>query len=86
MTAAQIRIAQTIELFYDDGNPMGQSGTDYKRVMEKLDEEAKTDLVKAMNGSIRLFIPLTASSDQIIGYSLSNNCVGALWSIMLLLP
>lgn len=48
MTAAQIRIAQTIELFYDDGNPMGQSGTDYKRVMEKLDEEAKTDLVRVI--------------------------------------
>lgn len=45
MTSAQTRIAQTIELFYDDGNPMGQSGADYKRVMEKLDEEARTDLV-----------------------------------------
>jgi hypothetical protein len=27
---------------------MGQSGTDYKRVMEKLDEEAKTDLVRVI--------------------------------------
>ncbi|KAI8340161.1 BAR adaptor protein Hob3 [Chlamydoabsidia padenii] len=52
MTSAQTRIAQTIELFYDDGNPMGQSGADYKRVMEKLDEEARTDLDTAFRTTV----------------------------------
>ncbi|ORZ22022.1 BAR adaptor protein Hob3 [Absidia repens] len=52
MTSAQTRIAQTIELFHDDANPMGQSGADYKRVMEKLDEEAKTDLDTAFRTTV----------------------------------
>lgn len=45
MTAAQTRIAQTIELFYDENNPIGPRGSEYKRVVDKLDDEAKTSFV-----------------------------------------
>lgn len=45
MTTAQVRIATTMENFYNDTAPMGQSGTEYKRVIEKLDEEARSNLV-----------------------------------------
>ncbi|KAI7897936.1 BAR adaptor protein Hob3 [Cokeromyces recurvatus] len=44
MTTAQVRITQTIEHFYDETAPMGQGGVEYKRVIEKLDEEARTNL------------------------------------------
>jgi len=45
MTTAQVRIATTMENFYDDTAPMGPSGIEYKRVIEKLDEEARSNLV-----------------------------------------
>lgn len=45
MTNAQVRIAATMENFYDDTAPMGTSGIEYKRVIEKLDEEARSSLV-----------------------------------------
>lgn len=45
MTTAQVRIAATMENFYDDAAPMGPSGIEYKRVVEKLDEEARSNLV-----------------------------------------
>jgi amphiphysin len=46
MTTAQVRIAQTMEGFYDESAPMGPAGMEYKRVIEKLDEEARSNLVK----------------------------------------
>lgn len=46
MTAAQVRIATTMERFYENSSPMGTSGVEYKRVVDKLDEEARTNLVK----------------------------------------
>jgi amphiphysin len=48
MTTAQVRIATTVENFYDDTAPMGQSGIEYKRAIEKLDEEARSSLVCKM--------------------------------------
>lgn len=45
MTATQVRMAQTMESFYDESAPMGNTGMEYKRVIEKLDEEARTNLV-----------------------------------------
>lgn len=45
MTTSQLRIAQTMESFYDDSAPMGSGGAEYKRVIEKLDEEARSSLV-----------------------------------------
>lgn len=45
MTTAQVRIAQTMEGFYDESAPMGPAGAEYKRVIEKLDEEARSSLV-----------------------------------------
>lgn len=45
MTAAQLRISQTIGHFYDDTIIMGPGGQEYKKIIEKLDEEAKTELV-----------------------------------------
>jgi hypothetical protein len=45
MTTSQVRIAQTMESFYDDSAPMGAGGAEYKRVVEKLDEEARSNLV-----------------------------------------
>lgn len=45
MTNAQTRIANTIHHFYDDSAPMGQCGIKYKETVEKLDEEAKKDMV-----------------------------------------
>ncbi|KAI9307511.1 BAR adaptor protein Hob3 [Cunninghamella echinulata] len=52
MTAAQTRIAQTIELFYDDSNPIGPRGHEYKRVVEKLDDEAKTSFDEAFRTTV----------------------------------
>ncbi|KAI8381277.1 protein hob3 [Radiomyces spectabilis] len=52
MTAAQLRIAQTIENFYEDIAPMGAMGTEYKRTVEKLDEDARTDLDAAYRATV----------------------------------
>ena len=46
MTAAQLRMSQTIGQFYDDTIIMGPGGQEYKKVIERLDEDAKTDMVK----------------------------------------
>lgn len=52
MTNAQVRIAQTMEGFYDESSPMGLSGVEYKRVIEKLDEEARTNLDAAYRATV----------------------------------
>ncbi|KAI8647793.1 hypothetical protein BD408DRAFT_357207 [Parasitella parasitica] len=52
MTTAQVRIATTIENFYDDTTPMGASGAEYKRVVEKLDEEARSNLDTAYRTTV----------------------------------
>jgi amphiphysin len=55
MTTAQVRIAQTMEGFYDESAPMGQAGMEYKRVIEKLDEEARSNLVKLIKKTTMAF-------------------------------
>ncbi|KAF7724217.1 hypothetical protein EC973_001236 [Apophysomyces ossiformis] len=52
MTAAQLRISQTIDQFYDDSAPMGPAGQEYKRVIEKLDELARTDMDTAYRTAV----------------------------------
>lgn len=45
MTGTQLRISQTIGHFYDDTVIMGPGGQEYRKVIEKMDEETKTDMV-----------------------------------------
>lgn len=45
MTGTQLRISQTIGHFYDDTVIMGPGGQEYKKVIEKMDEETKTEMV-----------------------------------------
>lgn len=45
MTGTQSRISQTIGHFYDDTVIMGPGGQEYKKVIEKMDEETKTEMV-----------------------------------------
>ncbi|KAI9321202.1 hypothetical protein BX666DRAFT_2017305 [Dichotomocladium elegans] len=52
MTGAQLRIAQTIGHFYDDTIIMGPGGQEYRRVIEKLDEETKTEMDKAFRTTV----------------------------------
>ncbi|KAL0089420.1 BAR adaptor protein Hob3 [Phycomyces blakesleeanus] len=52
MTTAQTRIAQTIGHFYDDSAPMGPAGHEYKRAVERLDEEARTELDVAFRTTV----------------------------------
>lgn len=54
MTTTQLRIAQTLGLFYDDWVVMSQGGREYVKTIERFNEETKTDLVIS-------FIPLYAS-------------------------
>ncbi|KAJ3267580.1 hypothetical protein HDU76_011726 [Blyttiomyces sp. JEL0837] len=44
LTVAQQRIAETVDHFYDDGAPLGYAGLQYKQAVEKMDEEARTEL------------------------------------------
>ncbi|KAI9090448.1 BAR domain-containing protein [Phlyctochytrium arcticum] len=44
MTLAQQRIAETITSFYEDGSPLGYAGSQYKLAVNKIDEEARSEL------------------------------------------
>ncbi|KAI9341570.1 hypothetical protein DFJ73DRAFT_645383 [Zopfochytrium polystomum] len=44
MTVAQQRIAETVDHFYDETSPLGYAGLQYKQAVEKMDEEARTEL------------------------------------------
>ncbi|KAJ3075016.1 hypothetical protein HK102_005692 [Quaeritorhiza haematococci] len=44
MTLAQQRIAETVDNFYEDGTPLGYAVLQYKAAVEKLDEDARTEL------------------------------------------
>jgi hypothetical protein len=46
MTLAQQRIAETIDQFYQEGSKMGYAAVQYKDVVTKLDQEARTQLVE----------------------------------------
>ena len=45
MTAAQQRIADAVESFYDESSPLGLCVLKYKEAVGKLDAEARGDLV-----------------------------------------
>jgi hypothetical protein len=45
MTLSQKRIAETVDHFYDEGASMGYAGMQYKMAVEKMDEEARMELV-----------------------------------------
>lgn len=45
MTAAQVRIATTLEQFYDETEPMGVSGVKYKDAVTKMETQAHEEVV-----------------------------------------
>ncbi|KAJ3300007.1 hypothetical protein HK104_005261 [Borealophlyctis nickersoniae] len=44
MTLAQQRIAETVGHFYEEGAPQGYAGMQYKQTVDKMDEEARSEL------------------------------------------
>jgi len=44
MTLAQQRIADTVTHFYEDGAPIAYAGVQYKQAVDRMDEEARTEL------------------------------------------
>ncbi|KAF9158420.1 hypothetical protein DFQ27_007054 [Actinomortierella ambigua] len=52
MTGAQLRIASTIDQFYDEGAPMGIYGVKYKEAVTKLDEQAREDIDSAYRTTV----------------------------------
>ncbi|KAG2237704.1 hypothetical protein BDF21DRAFT_383015 [Thamnidium elegans] len=52
MTSSQVRIAVTMEGFYDESTPMSSAGIEYKRAIEKLDEEARSNLDAAYRATV----------------------------------
>ncbi|KAJ8663673.1 hypothetical protein O0I10_000921 [Lichtheimia ornata] len=52
MTTTQLRIAQTLGLFYDDWVVMSQGGREYVKTIERFNEETKTDLDKAFQTTV----------------------------------
>ncbi|KAG0076860.1 hypothetical protein BGZ92_002212 [Podila epicladia] len=44
MTGSQLRIATTIEQYFDDTDPMGDYGIKYKEAVTKLEEEVREDV------------------------------------------
>lgn len=47
MTTAQLRIADTIDQFYDESSPYAQEGARYKEVSKYLDEEARNQMARS---------------------------------------
>lgn len=47
MTGSQLKIASTIDQFYDDGAPMGVYGVKYKEAVGKLEQQAQDELVRS---------------------------------------
>lgn len=52
ITSSQVRIVNTMESFYDESNPINPAIVEYKRVIEKLDEESKTNLDTAYRTTV----------------------------------
>lgn len=46
MTLAQQRIADTINNFYEDGTVLANTATLYKNTIDKMDEDARAELVR----------------------------------------
>lgn len=47
MTGSQLKIASTIDQFYDEGAPMGIYGVKYKEAVGKLEQQAQGELVRS---------------------------------------
>lgn len=47
MTASQLKIASTIDEYYDEGEPMGIYGVKYKEAITKLEQQAREEVVGA---------------------------------------
>jgi hypothetical protein len=45
MTIAQQRMAETVNMFYDESSPLAQLGLRYKDSANRLDEEVRTSMV-----------------------------------------
>lgn len=84
MTNAQTRIATTIHHFYDDSAPMGQCGIKYKETVEKLDEEAKKDMVG--EASLFTFGNGTFLMRRVSGCYIQNDYHRTIESILRILP
>ncbi|KAF9933780.1 hypothetical protein BGZ67_004151 [Mortierella alpina] len=52
MTAAQVRIATTLEQFYDESEPMGTSGEKYKEAVTKMETQADTEVAAAYRTTV----------------------------------
>ncbi|KAI8977132.1 BAR adaptor protein Hob3 [Mycotypha africana] len=52
MTQAQKRICTILDSFYDESTPMPQSGIEYKKAIERLDEETRTNLDNAYRNTV----------------------------------
>jgi hypothetical protein len=63
-----------MESFYDDSAPMGAPGTEYKKVIERLDEEARTNLVCIDKNKILRRMFLIKLIVILLGYCISFNC------------
>lgn len=57
-TLSQTRIAETIDQFYDETSPLSKAGKMYKNAVTKMDEEARSELVREFD----------------VGLDLPNNC------------
>ena len=55
MTLAQQRIAETVDHFYEQGAPLGYAGQQYKLAVQKIDDDAKTELVREFFRSLCTF-------------------------------
>ncbi|KAG0042248.1 hypothetical protein BGZ83_000728 [Gryganskiella cystojenkinii] len=52
MTGSQVRIANALELFYDDNEPMGQYGIKYKEAVTKMEEQTRTEVQEAYKTTV----------------------------------
>lgn len=52
MTGSQVKIAATIDQFYDEGAPMGIYGVKYKEAVGKLEQQAQDEVVSRWNNGV----------------------------------
>ncbi|KAG0043990.1 hypothetical protein BGZ83_010791 [Gryganskiella cystojenkinii] len=52
MTGSQVKIAQTIDQFYDEGAPMGIYGVKYKEAVGKLEQQAQDEVDAAYRTTV----------------------------------
>ncbi len=98
MTGSQLKIATTIDQFYDEGAPMGIYGIKYKEAVAKLEQQAQDEVVnhalweeKKIAGKIARTstrVPRdidTNSRLSIIGRGIQDNCSRTGWTLLGLL-